>query len=112
MAILGKKMKILKFSSREAAASLMSVAAPLWFWKFWEKNSKFWNFSENFENYVEFWKIMNYNFQSRRQIMTAREYMEQYLSDLNQLHIFDNIAHPYWEAQLPQKCPQKSSKGP
>ena len=28
---------------------------------------------ENFENVGFFWKISNYNFQSRRQIMTARE---------------------------------------
>ena len=51
------KMEILEFTSKEAAAPLMSLAAPLWFWKFWEKNSRFWNFFpdfeffENFENY-------------------------------------------------------------
>ena len=30
-------MEILEFISKEAAAPLMSVAAPLWFWKFREK---------------------------------------------------------------------------
>ena len=35
------KMEILEFTSKEAAAPLMSLAAPLWFWKFFE----------NFENY-------------------------------------------------------------
>ena len=49
------KMEILEFTSKEAAAPLMSVAAPLWSWKFREKNSKFWIFlqilkiMENFE---------------------------------------------------------------
>ena len=36
-----KKMKILSLASEEAAAPLMSVAAPLWFWKFLKKNSEF-----------------------------------------------------------------------
>ena len=63
-------MEILEFTSKEAAASLMSVAAPLWFWKIREKNSEFRIFFENFENYGKSWKISNYNFQSRRQIMT------------------------------------------
>jgi len=31
------KMEILEFTSKEAAAPLMSLAAPLWFWKFWKK---------------------------------------------------------------------------
>ena len=50
------KMEILEFTSKEAAAPLMSVAVPLWFWKFREKNSKLWIFFanlkiiENFEN--------------------------------------------------------------
>ena len=35
------KMKILEFTSKEAAAPLMSVAASLWFWIFREKKSKF-----------------------------------------------------------------------
>ena len=41
-------MEIMVFTSQEAAASLMSVAAPLWFWKFREKNSEFWIFFENY----------------------------------------------------------------
>ena len=51
------KMEILEFTSKEAAAPLMLVAAPLWFWKFWKKildfEIFFWNFEffENFENY-------------------------------------------------------------
>ena len=44
MAILGKKMEILEFTSKEAAAPLVSVAVPLWFWKFREKKLKFWIF--------------------------------------------------------------------
>ena len=45
----------MEFTSKEAAAPLMSVAAPLWFWKFWKKNSRFWNFfSRNFENHENF----------------------------------------------------------
>ena len=48
------KMEILEFTSKEAAAPLMSVAAPLWFRKFQEQNSKFWNLFANFENYGEF----------------------------------------------------------
>ena len=36
------------------------------------KNFKILDFFANFENYGEFWKISNYNFQSRRQIMTTR----------------------------------------
>jgi len=40
--------------SEEAAASLMSVAAPLWFWKFWKKILDFGIFFRNFENYENF----------------------------------------------------------
>ena len=36
MAILGKN-DILEFTSKGAAAPLMSLAAPLWFWKFVKK---------------------------------------------------------------------------
>ena len=60
----------MEFTSKEAAAPLMSVAAPLWLWKFLEKIQNFGIFFANFENYGEFWKISNYNFQSRRQIST------------------------------------------
>ena len=42
------KMEILEFTSKEAAAPLMSMAAPVWFWKFWEKNSEFGNFELKF----------------------------------------------------------------
>ena len=42
------KMEILEFTSEEAAAPLMSLAAPLWFWKFREKNSEFGNFFPKF----------------------------------------------------------------
>ena len=51
------KMEILEFTSKEAAAPLMSLAAPLWFWKFWKKILDFgiffrnFEFFENFENY-------------------------------------------------------------
>ena len=52
------KMEILEFTSKEAAAPLMSVmAAPWWCWKFWSQIKKigifFQNF-ESFENYEEF----------------------------------------------------------
>ena len=40
--------------SEEAAAPLMSVAAPLWFWKFWKKILDFGIFFRNFENYENF----------------------------------------------------------
>ena len=51
------KMEILEFTSKEAAAPLMSLAASLWFWKFWKKILDFrfffrnFDFFENFENY-------------------------------------------------------------
>ena len=48
-------------------------------WKFWKSLQKFENFGKvcknlNFflENFGFFWRISNYNFQSRRQIMTAK----------------------------------------
>ena len=54
-------MEFFEITSKEAAAPVMSVAAPLWFWKSWktiqnfgEKNLKFWILFENFENYGEF----------------------------------------------------------
>ena len=50
-------MEILEFTSKEAAAHLMSMAALLWFWKIREKNSKFWNLFTNIENHGEFEKI-------------------------------------------------------
>ena len=42
----------------------MSVAVPLWFWKFREKNQFFLQILKIME------KVTNYNFQSRRQILT------------------------------------------
>ena len=47
-------MKTLEFTSKEVAAPLMSVAAPLWFWKFWKKILDFGIFFRNFENYKKF----------------------------------------------------------
>ena len=35
---------------KEAAAPLMSVAAPLWFQKFWRKNINIMEFIENLES--------------------------------------------------------------
>ena len=68
------KMEILEFTSKEAAAPLMSLAAPLWFWKFWEKNSefgnffpKFWNF-ENFQNFELKFPKSEANFDAERGI--------------------------------------------
>ena len=48
------KMEILEFTSKEAAAPLMSLAAPLWFWKFWTKILDFGIFSRNFECFENF----------------------------------------------------------
>ena len=51
------KVEILEFTSEEAAAPLMSVTAPLWFWKFWKQIENFGFFFRNFEsfeNYEEF----------------------------------------------------------
>ena len=51
------KMEILEFTSKEAAAPLMSLEAPLLFWKFWKQILDFgiffqnFDFFENFENY-------------------------------------------------------------
>ena len=53
------KMGILEFTSKEAAAPLMSLAAPLWFWKFREINSKFGIFFANFENYEKLRSIIS-----------------------------------------------------
>ena len=50
------KMEILEFTSEEAAAPLMSSAAPLWFWKFWKKILDFGIFSRNFEFFENFEK--------------------------------------------------------
>ena len=35
------KMEIFEFTSKEASAPLMPLAAPLWFWKLWKKNLDF-----------------------------------------------------------------------
>ena len=58
------KMEILEFISKEAAAPLMSLAAPLWFWKFWKKNLDFGIFLGNV-NFLKILHIMSYNFQSK-----------------------------------------------
>ena len=58
-------MEILEFTSKEAAALLMSLAAPLWFWKFWKQIKNYGIFSRNFEsfeNYDEFWKKYEFKF--------------------------------------------------
>ena len=51
------KMEILEFTSKEAAAPLMSLAAPLWFWKFWKKILDFGIFFRNFEFVVIISKV-------------------------------------------------------
>ena len=48
------EMEMLEFTSKEAAAPLMSLAAPLWFWKFWKKNLDFGIFFRNFEFFENF----------------------------------------------------------
>ena len=48
------KMEILEFTSKEAAAPLMSLAAPLWFWKFWKEILYFGIFFRNFESFENF----------------------------------------------------------
>ena len=65
------KMEILEFTSKEAAAPLMSFVAPLWFWKFWKKILDFGIFSEILKNLKNL-KVMSHNFQSRKQILTLR----------------------------------------
>ena len=45
------KFLVLELASKEAAASLMSVAAPLWFWKFWKLTKHFEIFYRNFESF-------------------------------------------------------------
>ena len=50
---------------------------PLWcHWRplcgFEEKNSRFWNFFPEVLNFLKILKIMSYNFQSRKQILTLR----------------------------------------
>ena len=63
-------MKTFELASKEAAAPLMSVVLGIL-----ETNWKFWIFFRNFEsfeNYEEFWKIMSYNFKSKKQILTLR----------------------------------------
>ena len=37
-----------------------------------EKNSRFWNFFSEILNFLKILKIMSYNFQSRKQILTLR----------------------------------------
>ena len=49
----------------------MSVAAPLWFWKIWKKILNLGIFSKILKTLKKF-KILNYNFQSRKQILTLR----------------------------------------
>ena len=51
------KMEILEFTSKEAVAPLMSLAAPLWYWKFWKKILDFGNF------FPKFWKIWKFWFE-------------------------------------------------
>ena len=51
------KMEILEFTSKEAAAPLMSLAAPLWFWKFWKKILDFGIFFPKFWIFWKFWKL-------------------------------------------------------
>ena len=68
-------MKTFELASKEAAAPLISVTAPLWFWKFWKQIENFGIFFRNFESfekYEEFWKNMSYNFKSKKQILTLR----------------------------------------
>ena len=51
---------ILEFIGKEAVASLISVAAPLWFWRFLLENQKF-GFFGNLK-ISRFWKIMGESF--------------------------------------------------
>ena len=51
-------MEILEFTSKEAAAPLMSLAALMWFWKFREKNLNLGIIFQNFEN-LKIFNILN-----------------------------------------------------
>ena len=44
-------MKTFELASKEAAAPLMSVTAPLWFWKFWKQIEILEFFFRNFESF-------------------------------------------------------------
>ena len=48
------KLEILELTSKEAAAPWMSLAAPLWLWKFWKKFKILEFFSRNFEFFEHF----------------------------------------------------------
>ena len=52
-------MEIFDFINKEAAAPLMSVAAPLWFWKFRDKKITFWIFWQILENMENFENLRN-----------------------------------------------------
>ena len=52
-------MNTFELASKEAAATLMSVAAPLWFWKFWKQ-------IENFGFFSEILKLLNQLVRRRR----------------------------------------------
>ena len=75
-------------ADKEVAAPLMSVAAPLWFWKFWKKNSRFWEFFSEILNFLKILKIMSYNFQRRKHILTLGGVYETKMSI--------SSAHPTW----------------
>ena len=70
-------MKILEFTSKEAATPLIAVAAPVWCWKFLRKIDFFGEIHvlENCESFGKLRIII----QSRGQIMTLRGVYYSYL---------------------------------
>ena len=59
----GGKRKVLGFTSKEAAAPLISVAAPVWFWKCLGKIEIFGFFGGNFDSFGKFQKFLKMNYE-------------------------------------------------
>ena len=71
-------MKILEFTSKEAATPLIAVAAPVWCWKFLRKIDFFLENLKVLGNFESFGKL-RIIIQSRGQIMTLRGVYYSYL---------------------------------
>ena len=92
-------MEILEFTSKEAAAPLMSLAAPLWFWKFWKKILDFgiffrnFDFFENFENYELKFPKQEANFDAERGILVENFWGENFWGEiiLGEILLGENI---------------------
>ena len=110
-----KKIGVLEFTTKEVADPLMSVAVPLWFCKFREKISKFWNFLQILKIMENFGKFRIIYPSQRQNLLPTLEILIQ---NFENFQIFKILEKKFPNSEFFLKIskttegPPMTSKGP